>query len=213
MTDSTDQLFDTIADALVDKGYYFSRKPLPNLPTSSLQQRIAQLDAEDALKRAGIGRDQDHQINRDIRQDHIRWLQSNQPAEQEYLAWMEALRSGINRRLFMGLFDYECHFAHYPEGAFYKQHLDAFKGRTNRVLTTVYYLNDQWQSDQGGELVLYAEDGKTVLEKVLPETGTLLIFLSDRFPHEVLPTQRDRYSIAGWYRVNNSLNAQIDPAN
>lgn len=212
MTDSTDQLFDTIADALVDKGYYFSRKPLPNLPTSSLQQRIAQLDAEDALKRAGIGRDQDHQINSEIRQDHIRWLQTNQPAEQDYLAWMEALRTGINQRLFMGLFDYECHFAHYPKGAFYKQHLDAFKGRTNRVLTTVYYLNDQWQSDQGGELILYAEDGKTVLEKVLPETGTLLIFLSDQFPHEVLPTHRDRYSIAGWYRVNNSLNAQIDPA-
>ncbi|MCD8512018.1 MAG: 2OG-Fe(II) oxygenase [Nitrincola sp.] len=212
MTDTLDTLYDAIADALVDKGYFYTQNALPGLPTTSLQQRIVQLETEDALKRAGIGRDSDHHINNDIRQDQIRWLQPNQAAEQDYLSWMEHLRVGINQRLFMGLFDYECHFAHYPEGAFYKQHLDAFKGRTNRVLTTVYYLNDGWEVTQGGELILYAEDGNRILETVFPETGTLLIFLSDRFPHEVLPTKRDRYSIAGWYRVNNSLNAQIDPA-
>lgn len=212
MTDTLDTLYDAIADALVDKGYFYTQNTLPGLPTASLQQRIVQLETEDALKRAGIGRDSDHHINNDIRQDQIRWLQPNQAAEQDYLSWMEHLRVGINQRLFMGLFDYECHFAHYPEGAFYKQHLDAFKGRTNRVLTTVYYLNDGWEVTQGGELILYAEDGNRILETVFPETGTLLIFLSDRFPHEVLPTKRDRYSIAGWYRVNNSLNAQIDPA-
>ena len=213
MTNTIDSLYDSIADALVEKGYFYTQTCLQGLPTFSLQERIVQLDAEDALRRAGIGRDNDHHINQNVRQDNIRWLQSKQQAEAEYLLWMENLRVGINQRLFMGLFDYECHFAHYPEGAFYKQHLDAFQGRTNRVLTTVYYLNDTWIPDQGGELILYAENGQTILETVLPETGTLLIFLSDRFPHEVLPTKRDRYSIAGWYRVNNSLNAQIDPAN
>ena len=211
MSDTCSVLYDTIADALVDQGYYHSTAALPDLPTLALQQRIQQLDAEDAMQRAGIGRDQDHQLNSDIRRDKIRWLRQSNAAEAAYLDWMDGLRQGINRRLFMGLFDYECHFAHYPAGAFYKQHLDAFKGRTNRVLTTVFYLNDHWQKDQGGELLLYNDEGDRLLEQVLPETGTLLVFLSDRFPHEVLPTQRDRYSIAGWFRVNNSLNAQIDP--
>lgn len=213
MSPACAELYDTIADALVDQGYYYTSRPLPGLPTTTLQQRIAQLDAEAALQRAGIGRHQDHQINNSVRRDSIRWLSSEHTAEREYLEWMDGLRSGINERLFMGLFDYECHFAHYPPGAFYQRHLDAFQGRTNRVLTTVYYLNDQWQADQGGELLLYANDSDRVLEQVLPETGTLLVFLSDRFPHEVLETHRDRYSIAGWFRVNNSLNTQIDPAN
>lgn len=206
------ELYDTIADALVDRGYYYTSTPQLSLPTAALQQRILQLDIEDAMHRAGIGRDQDHQLNSNIRRDKIRWLRHSNEAEAAYLDWMDGLRQGINRRLFMGLFDYECHFAHYPVGAFYKKHLDAFKGRTNRVLTTVFYLNDQWQQDDGGELLLYHGTGDDHLERVLPETGTLLVFLSDRFPHEVLPTKRDRYSIAGWFRVNNSLNANIDPA-
>lgn len=111
----------------------------------------------------------------------------------------------------MGLFDYEAHFAHYQPGAFYRRHLDAFRGRTNRVLTTLLYLNPDWQPGDGGELLLYPEQGEGVLERVSPRAGTLVIFLSARFPHEVLPAQADRYSIAGWFRVNNSINNQIDP--
>lgn len=34
--------------------------------------------------------------------------------------------------------------------------------------------------------------------------GTLVVFLSEEFEHEVLPAKRDRYSIAGWFRVNPS---------
>ncbi|MEJ2425981.1 MAG: 2OG-Fe(II) oxygenase, partial [Candidatus Thiodiazotropha sp.] len=41
--------------------------------------------------------------------------------------------------------------------------------------------------------------------------GQTVIFLSERFPHEVIPAQRDRYTIAGWYRVNNNLQGRIDP--
>jgi SM-20-related protein len=41
--------------------------------------------------------------------------------------------------------------------------------------------------------------------------GTLVVFLSDRFPHEVRQASRLRYSIAGWFRVNASLGSHIDP--
>ena len=110
--------------------------------------------------------------------------------------------------MFIGLFDYEIHFAHYPVGAFYKKHLDAFRcnrqqGQSNRVLSTVLYLNHAWQLGDGGELLLYAEDDDNkVLETILPECGRLVIFLSEKLPHEVLPAKRERKSIAGWFRVN-----------
>ena len=117
------------------------------------------------------------------------------------------MRLGINRRLFMGVCDYECHFAHYNIGAFYKKHVDAFSankktGQSNRVISTVLYLNETWQQENGGELVIYGEDGEQVVEKILPEFGKFIIFLSEKFPHEVLPATRARKSIAGWFRVN-----------
>jgi SM-20-related protein len=141
-----------------------------------------------------------------VRTDAIRWLGPDDPAEAAYLAWMERLRLGLNRRLFIGLFEYEAHFAVYDTGAYYRKHLDAFQGESNRVLTTVFYLNPQWRHEDGGELLVYGlDDG--LLESVMPAFGTLAIFLSTRHPHEVAETRRKRYSIAGWFRINNSLAA------
>jgi SM-20-related protein len=116
---------------------------------------------------------------------------------------MDEFRLAINQRLFLGLFDYESHYAIYPKGAFYKKHLDAFKGKSNRVLSTVFYLNKDWQAHNGGELLIYKPESEEVLETVQPNLGRLVIFLSEQFPHEVLPAQQQRYSIAGWFRVNN----------
>jgi SM-20-related protein len=42
------------------------------------------------------------------------------------------------------------------------------------------------------------DDGAT--RDVLPEGGTLVAFLADRFPHEVLPATRERLAFTGWYR-------------
>lgn len=205
------QLCDDVADALVNQGYFCQDHALPQALTAALLNNLQQLEEEEALQPAGIGRQQQHQLNRRIRRDKIHWLSTDDPVQATYLAWMQALQQGLNQRLFMGLFDYESHFAHYPPGAFYARHLDAFQGRSNRVLTSVYYLNQDWQEADGGELLLYTEEQSTALAEIRPEAGRLLIFLSDRFPHEVRPTQRDRYSIAGWFRINNSLNGQIDP--
>lgn len=117
----------------------------------------------------------------------------------------------LNRRLFLGLFSFESHFAHYSPGDFYKKHYDAFRGGANRILSIVVYLNHGWQPDDGGELVLYLDDKDREGIKVTPSFGSVAIFLSEEFPHEVLPATRDRYSIAGWFRVNTSTADRIDP--
>ena len=209
--DLTQSLYDQIADALVDTGYLILPSALPETLAQELYAHLRAHDDDD-FQRAGIGREQDHQLHGQIRRDQIRWLGRNQTIEAAYLNWMEGLREGLNRRLFMGLFDYEAHFAHYPPGAFYKRHLDAFRGQTNRILTTVLYLNPDWQESQGGELLIWPDpDSDQVMASVVPRMGTLVIFLSEQFPHEVLPATDDRYSIAGWFRVNASINNQIDP--
>jgi SM-20-related protein len=59
--------------------------------------------------------------------------------------------------------------------------------------------------------VLYKDDADKEGVKVVPLMGTLVTFLSEEFPHEVLPAARDRYSIAGWFRVNTSATDKVDP--
>ncbi|MBR9856679.1 MAG: proline hydroxylase [Gammaproteobacteria bacterium] len=157
------------------------------------------------LTPAAIGRARLQQTNEQIRTDKTRWLEGDTPIQRGYQAQMADLQLQLNRQLFMGLKDYECHYALYQTGDFYKKHLDAFRGRGNRRLTTVLYLNDDWQAGDGGELLVYAARGKTVTHRVLPQAGTLVCFLSEDFPHEVLPARRDRLSIAGWFRIDDPV--------
>lgn len=209
MNSFAESQFDFIADALVEQGYWVMDDAFPKTLLNQLLNYFNQLQ-DDEFKAAGIGRQTDFQVQETIRSDKIHWIQPSTQITAEFLQWMDSLRVGINRRLFMGLFDYESHFAHYPVGAFYKKHVDAFRGKrqqgqSNRVLSTVLYLNDAWQPNDGGELLLYAEgDDNRVIETILPECGRLVIFLSEKFPHEVLPAKRERKSIAGWFRVNEA---------
>ncbi|GHA10265.1 2OG-Fe(II) oxygenase [Oceanisphaera arctica] len=157
------------------------------------------------LTPAAIGRERLQQTNEQIRTDKTRWLEGDTPIQRCYQAQMAELQLQLNRQLFMGLKDYECHYALYQVGDFYKKHLDAFRGRGNRRLTTVLYLNDDWQTTDGGELLIYPTRGKAVMHRVLPQAGTLVCFLSEDFPHEVLPATRDRLSIAGWFRIDDPV--------
>ncbi len=204
------RICDVIADALAERGYYVLPEALP----PELAQALLRVGTDETARNftlAGTGRELGRKVNRKVRSDKIDWVAGETVAERQYLQWMEGLRLELNRRLFMGLFDYECHFACYEPGAFYRTHLDAFEGRRNRILSTVLYLNPGWQEGDGGALRLYERDATTLIEEVLPLHNTLVVFLSERFPHEVLPTARHRYSLTGWFRVNTCSADMVDP--
>lgn len=156
------------------------------------------------FRQAGVGRGESLEVRREIRRDEVMWLQPGaESAEQQiYLGRLESLRLAINQRLFLGLFDFEGHFAVYPQGAFYKPHLDCHAGKSDRIVTTILYLNENWQPGDGGELKLWTtpegRDGAFVL--IEPRMGTLVCFLAADFWHEVLPAHKTRMSITGWFR-------------
>lgn len=201
-SDGGSDVFEYIAGEIGSKGYVVLDSPLPQDLLDQLFLEFTALDRE-AFKQAGVGRQQAHRLNDFLRRDHVYWLDSNLPQLQGYFDWMEQLRLCINRNLFLGLFDYECHYAYYPEGAFYKKHVDAFKGQSNRRLSTVLYLNPQWQQGDGGELALYREDTSTPFLTVSPRYGGMVVFLSEKFPHEVLRANCGRFSLTGWHRCAN----------
>jgi SM-20-related protein len=199
MTSDLNLFYDTIADALTGQGYVLLENPLPDSVLTGLLANLQQQEA--TLTRAGVGRQEDYQFDNNIRGDAILWLEPGVPAVTEFLSWMDKLREAINQRLFLGLFDYESHYAVYEPGAFYQKHRDAFRGKPGRKLSSVLYLNPDWDSTQGGELVLYDEAGENELFRLAPEYGRLILFLSEDFPHEVLPARARRQSIAGWFRI------------
>lgn len=207
----SDEQLDTIADHLAEHGYIILPQALDGPLLQALGQQ-AQALTTDHWQRAGIGRAEQFQLDESVRSDSICWIDGKAQCEIDFLQQMDSLRHGLNQRLFMGLFDYESHFAVYSSGQFYQKHIDALKGRSNRVLSTVLYLNQDWQQQDGGELLIYDKPGENIVERVTPQRGTLVIFLSEDFPHEVLPAQRTRFSIAGWFRINNNGNNRIDPA-
>ncbi|WP_188149593.1 2OG-Fe(II) oxygenase [Teredinibacter waterburyi] len=207
---ASDELFARIADNLLVQGYSVNPLALPIELAAELQQHLCVLSAE-KFKAAGVGRESEHMRNRFVRSDEICWITGESEVGRQWLAWAEQLQTYLNRRLLLGLFSFESHFAHYSPGDYYKRHLDSFKGAANRVLSVVAYLNNTWLPDEGGELVLYKDERDLVGLKVTPAFGTLVVFLSEEFPHEVLPATRDRYSIAGWYRVNSSTSDRSDP--
>ncbi|MEJ2514631.1 MAG: 2OG-Fe(II) oxygenase [Gammaproteobacteria bacterium] len=151
---------------------------------------------------AGVGRGPSFRIRPEVRGDEVYWLDAGRDghAVSAWMARMEGLRAAINARLFLGLFGYEAHFSHYPPGASYQIHLDRFADAPLRTLSVVLYLNRNWRSGDDGRLRIYLERaGCRPWRDVMPAGGTLVAFLSDRFPHEVLPAARSRWSLTGWF--------------
>ena len=63
------------------------------------------------------------------------------------------------------------------------------------MLSWVTYLNDDWHAQDGGALRLHLDAGAI---DVAPCGGSIC-FLSE-LEHEVLTAQRERLSIAAWFR-------------
>lgn len=203
-------LFENIAQQVYQKGFCICENALPSQLSENLTYE-AKKNVENNFTKAAVGRAGDYEKNASVRRDSISWIDTSTEAGIQWLQWTDSLKAALNRRLFLGLFSFESHFALYEPGGFYKKHVDAFRGKTNRKLSVVTYLNQGWRESFGGELVIYSEDGKEILKKVTPYGRTLVVFLSEAFPHEVLPASLPRYSIAGWYHVNTSDSGKIDP--
>jgi SM-20-related protein len=192
-----------IAERLAQTGYIVLDKQLPEKLTAQLSARCRD-DDQARFQAAHIGRGTDKKQIQAIRGDVIDWLDETDDTDRAYLDWMEELRAGLNAALYLGLFDYECHYAIYNKGAGYAKHTDVLAGKRNRVLSTVFYLNEDWQPKDGGELILFEPAGITAIATVKPKFGTMILFLSESFPHEVLISHNTRRSIAGWFRVSGS---------
>lgn len=195
--------FSSLIDDLASQGWSQRALFAPEILTRELAAECHKRARSGELSAAGVGRGGALQVQEGIRGDHIQWLEPGQSAAcDRYLTLLDELRQALNRALFLGLEDFEGHFACYAPGAFYQRHVDRFRDDDRRTVSAVFYLNDNWLPEQGGALRLYLADGHE--HDVLPEAGTLALFMSGDMSHEVLPATRERLSLTGWFRRRGS---------
>jgi SM-20-related protein len=190
-----------IADDLARAGLSISENALPAAQIDAWRARTLVLQSQGALKTAGIGRGQTQEIAPQVRGDAIAWLnaESADTDDQSARQFLDALRMALNENLYLSLDHIEAHFALYPPGGRYSKHLDRHRDTDARVISLVLYLNETWQSAWGGQLKIFdVQDNLT--QTVEPCGGTLVLFRSEQFPHEVIPAVQNRYSLTGWFR-------------
>src|SRR6185295_11601544 len=92
---------------------------------------------------------------------------------------------------------FDLQVARYPgAGARYVRHRDAFGGPESRRVSAILYLNPTWTPADGGLLRLHTGAGAVDLE---PRLDRLVVFLSERLEHEVLPAHAERFAATAWY--------------
>jgi SM-20-related protein len=193
--------FQDIATALANEGWCVVPDFLSAAQTQALTDECRAMCDAQRLTPARVGA---LRTATPLRGDSTHWFEAGSLStpQQVFANRIDALRVTLNRELMLGLVECESHYAVYPPGAGYTRHLDRLRESDARVVSAVFYLNQAWRVADGGALRLYLTDGSS--RDIFPHAGTLLLFLSAQFEHEVLPATRERMSIAGWMRQRTS---------
>ena len=193
--------FEEMIQGLIDQKYGCSNEFVNTDTVTGLRENIKRADQSGVLQTAGIGNQKNFIQNSLIRGDKIKWIEekSINHFEQIYLKKVGNFIAHLNKTCFTSIKSFESHYANFEKEAFYKRHVDQFKNEKGRQFSIVLFLNENWQTEDGGMLSLYPE-GKEQKD-IAPVGGRMVFFQSDEMEHEVHPSYtRERRSIAGWLK-------------
>lgn len=196
--------YEQIIDALMADKYAIADIFFSSSEIDALQVSLRRKYESDGFKKSAIGNQANEKVVDAVRGDYILWLneESADEAEKQFFSKINDFVQYLNRTCYLGITDKEFHYAVYPEGTFYKRHLDTFQNDSRRKLSMVCYLNDEdWQPEFGGELTIYLkENGRETEKNIYPVKGRMVIFESQLLEHEVKPVKQQRLSITGWLK-------------
>ncbi len=195
-------LYETIIDGILEHEYVVVDHFFTSDEVNTLRKGLDDAFAATQFKKSAIGNKIDEKIIEAVRGDYILWLdEAHQTTSSAvFFSKVQDFVAYLNATCFLGISTKEFHYAVYPEGTFYKRHLDVFQNDKRRRLSLVCYLNDEnWLPEYGGALVIY-KDNEAIT--IYPEKGRVVIFDSQKLEHEVMPVKRKRYSITGWLKTS-----------
>ncbi len=188
-------MLNSILQDIHDKGYAVTNNIFYNSELTLINKLFTEEKHRFIPAHLGNGAQRVRDVS--IRGDHTLWLDPKAPLEilQRPTLLLKDLQVELNQRFYLGLKEFEYHLAYYSPGSFYKKHLDTFEKDSSRTISFVFYLNEEWTTEDGGELVLYHKKGEEIIH---PGPGKLVVFLSRDFPHEVRPSKKERRTLTGW---------------
>lgn len=190
-----------LVDSFLENKVGIAHNFLSEVLAANLKQNLYTLISENKLQEAGIGNKKNLHNNNTVRSDVIYWLDKkhNDIHENSFFELMDAFVDFLNTTCYTGITGYEFHYAMYDKGSFYKRHLDQFKNSQSRAFSVIMYLNENWQTEDGGELCIYHQASEQIIE---PMNGKCVFFKSSELEHEVLVSHQQRMSITGWLRTD-----------
>lgn len=197
MQESFEKIITTFLETSVGQVENFLDKTL----SKNLKENLLLLFAEKQFKVAGIGNNSKLQTNKLIRSDLIYWLnrEHNNIHENSFFDQLDEFVKYLNRTCYTRITGYEFHYAYYEKGSSYKRHLDQFKDSGDRAYSMIMYLNEGWETADGGQLCIYHQDNSQLIS---PINGNCVFFKSSVLEHEVLLCNKPRLSITGWLKTN-----------
>ena len=202
-------LTDAEIHALDERGWFLRDGVLGHPASTGVHDAVEALAAAGRLRPAGLSRGAAYRVDAAARGDAIAWVEPDGVPLELAALWAVflALRDALNRDVYLGLDRVEVQVARYPGGGTaYNRHRDAFParpgGHPNRRVTAIYYANPGWCPEDGGALRLHGVESPT---DVAPVLDRLLVFLSERVEHEVLPVRVPRSAVTAWFRARDPL--------
>lgn len=194
-----DKTFELLIQGVITQQYGVADHFLATDLVAGLRRRLRERYDAGLLDPAGVGKQALFKTKDFIRGDKIYWLEksSAHPEEMAFLCILDDFIDYLNRTCFAGIGSAEFHYARYDQGAHYIRHMDQFQDDSGRLYSLVIYLNDAWQAEDGGALILYLPEGEVT---ILPVGGRAVFFKSDQVEHEVQPATRTRLSVTGWLK-------------
>jgi len=219
---------ESILRELDTKNYVVIPNYLPPNLVSALREDIAHLRSCNQFKIAKIGQDSTNALDEGIRVAETCFLGQGKLPDvpngqretlygvieglRQTLSGNTALDNGSSPNTVAPALDAnlsELLYAYYPNGGFYRRHLDAIPQSVSilRSYSLLLYLNSEWGEGDGGNLRIHLDSGgdekpdgeEDNFVDVVPEGGTLVLFRSDIVAHEVLDTVKERMAVVGWY--------------
>ena len=185
-----------LMDDLAENDYVTADQFIDDEMYTRIMNFFREKEENDQLTKAGIGSSGEFKVDSSVRGDFIYWLERDNDQKMEtFFSLMDELVDALRKYCYLSLSGSEFHIAKYPAGSYYKKHLDQFNNRSNRMITVLIYLNENWKPGDGGELKIYGKYQNILVE---PVARRLLLFKSDKIEHEVLITRVPRYSLTGW---------------
>ncbi|MCI0570350.1 MAG: 2OG-Fe(II) oxygenase [Myxococcaceae bacterium] len=186
---------------LGEQGYFLRTHFIGEEAARAAASEVRALAEVGVLQPAAISRGAGHRYESSLRGDLTAWLTGAQagPGITALREGFAALGEALNAHAYLGLARHDLQLALYPGGgARYVRHRDTFAEGPgpNRRLTAITYLNEGWEPAHGGVLRLYPDAGPV---DVAPGLDTLVVFLSDRLEHEVLPSFAPCLAVTAWY--------------